>query len=54
MATLEACLAMIESSRSRREVTLRHQVPVAKGYDDDLDIFSGSSTPASDSRAAQR
>jgi phthalate 4,5-cis-dihydrodiol dehydrogenase len=54
MATLEACLAMIESSRSRREVTLRHQVPVAGGYDDDLDFFSGSSTRASDSRAAQR
>jgi phthalate 4,5-cis-dihydrodiol dehydrogenase len=54
MATLEACLAMIESSRSRREVTLRHQVPVAKAYDDDVDFFSESFAQASDSRAAQR
>lgn len=28
MATLEACLAVIESARTGREVTLRHQVPV--------------------------
>ena len=28
MATLEVCLAMIESARGGREVTLRHQVPV--------------------------
>ena len=54
MATLEACLAMIKLSRSRREVTLRHQVPVAQGYDDDIDFFSGSFERASDSRAAQR
>ena len=28
MATLEVCLAMIESARSGREVTLQYQVPV--------------------------
>ena len=28
MATLEVCLAMLESARSGREVTLHHQVPV--------------------------
>ena len=26
-ATLEACIAMIESSRERRDVILEHQVP---------------------------
>ena len=28
MATLEVCLAMLESARSGREITLQHQVPV--------------------------
>jgi phthalate 4,5-cis-dihydrodiol dehydrogenase len=38
MATLEVCLAMMESARERREVMLRHQVPVPAGYDADLQI----------------
>ncbi len=35
MATLEACLALMESSKERREVMLKHQVPVAASYDTD-------------------
>ena len=38
MATLEACLAMMDSARLRREITLRHQVPVPAGYNDDLPV----------------
>ncbi|MGE0627646.1 MAG: Gfo/Idh/MocA family oxidoreductase [Hyphomicrobiaceae bacterium] len=30
MATMEVCLAMLESHRSGREITLKHQVPVAE------------------------
>ncbi len=37
-ATLEACIGMIESARSRREIRLRHQVFVPAGYNDDLAI----------------
>ena len=33
MATLEVCLAIMESARERKEVLLRHQVPVPVGYD---------------------
>jgi phthalate 4,5-cis-dihydrodiol dehydrogenase len=36
MATLEVCLALMESSRERKEIMLRYQVPVPDGYDDDL------------------
>ena len=36
MATLEACLAIMESARERKEILLRHQVPVPAGYDADL------------------
>jgi phthalate 4,5-cis-dihydrodiol dehydrogenase len=36
MATLEVCLAMMESARERKEIMLRHQVPVPDGYDADL------------------
>lgn len=32
MATLEVCLAMMQSSRERREVALRHQVPTPADY----------------------
>ena len=38
MATLEACLAMLDSARERREIMLHHQVPVPAEYDDDLDV----------------
>ena len=33
MATLEACLAIIESGQKRQQITLTHQVPVPLGYD---------------------
>jgi len=33
MATLEACLALMESGKERREIMLKHQVPVAASYD---------------------
>ncbi len=36
MATLEACLAMMRSARERREIMLRHQVPVPAEYDADM------------------
>src|SRR5207302_1707636 len=39
MATLEVCLAIMESARSRNEVLLRHQVPVPAGYDAELVVF---------------
>ena len=38
MATLEVCLAMMESARERREVQLNHQVAVSPHYDADLDL----------------
>jgi phthalate 4,5-cis-dihydrodiol dehydrogenase len=38
MATLEVCLAMMESARERKEIMLHHQVPVPAGYDADLAI----------------
>jgi phthalate 4,5-cis-dihydrodiol dehydrogenase len=38
MATLEVCLAIMDSARERREIMLHHQVPVPAGYDADLEI----------------
>jgi phthalate 4,5-cis-dihydrodiol dehydrogenase len=38
MATLEVCLAMMESARQRKEIMLQHQVPVPPGYDDDMSV----------------
>jgi phthalate 4,5-cis-dihydrodiol dehydrogenase len=38
MATLEVCLALLESSRERREVKLTHQVPVHPEYDSTLQL----------------
>jgi phthalate 4,5-cis-dihydrodiol dehydrogenase len=38
MATLEVCLAMLESSREHREVQLTHQVPVHPDYDAGFEI----------------
>ncbi len=38
MATLEVCLAMMESARERKEIMLQHQVPVPDGYDADLQV----------------
>ena len=42
MATLEACLAIMQSAKERSEIMLRHQVPVRQGYDDDLETPSVS------------
>ena len=36
MATLEVCLAMMQSARERKEIMLQHQVPVPEGYDADM------------------
>jgi phthalate 4,5-cis-dihydrodiol dehydrogenase len=41
MATLEVCLAIMESARQRHEVLLQHQVPVPDGYDADFEVFPG-------------
>jgi phthalate 4,5-cis-dihydrodiol dehydrogenase len=38
MATLEVCLAIMQSARERREVLLQHQVPVPAGYDADMPV----------------
>jgi phthalate 4,5-cis-dihydrodiol dehydrogenase len=38
MATLEVCLAMLESARERREVRLQHQIAVRDDYDRDLEV----------------
>lgn len=38
MATLEVCLAMIQSAKERREIMLTHQVAVSDDYDKDLEI----------------
>jgi phthalate 4,5-cis-dihydrodiol dehydrogenase len=33
LATLEVCLAIMDSARQRKEILLQHQVPVPDGYD---------------------
>ena len=38
MATLEVCLAIMESARERKEIMLKHQVPVPAGYDADFEV----------------
>ena len=38
MATLEACLAIMQSAQERREIMLQYQVPVPAGYDADLPV----------------
>ena len=38
MATLEVCLAMMESGKQRKEIMLQHQVPVPAGYDADMPV----------------
>jgi phthalate 4,5-cis-dihydrodiol dehydrogenase len=38
MATLEVCLAIMESARQRKEIMLQHQVAVPAGYDADLTV----------------
>ena len=36
MATLEVCLAMIQSARERREIMLQHQIELPADYDADF------------------
>jgi phthalate 4,5-cis-dihydrodiol dehydrogenase len=36
MATLEVCLAIMESARERKEIMLKHQVAMPAGYDADM------------------
>src|SRR5579864_1326223 len=43
MATLEVCLAIMQSARERREIMLQHQVPVPAGYDADMPVPSAAS-----------
>jgi phthalate 4,5-cis-dihydrodiol dehydrogenase len=38
MATLEVCLAIMESARERKEVMLRHQVAMPESYDADMPV----------------
>lgn len=38
MATLEACVAMIRSARERREIMLKHQVPMPADYDSGFEL----------------
>jgi phthalate 4,5-cis-dihydrodiol dehydrogenase len=38
MATLEVCLAIMESARQRQDIRLQHQVPVPRGYDSDFRV----------------
>jgi phthalate 4,5-cis-dihydrodiol dehydrogenase len=38
MATLEATLAIVESSKQRKEIRLSHQIPVPDGYDADFQV----------------
>jgi phthalate 4,5-cis-dihydrodiol dehydrogenase len=49
-ATLEACLALIQSARERREVLLQRQIAMPAGYDDDLTL--PSEQPITSTRAA--
>jgi predicted dehydrogenase len=43
MATLEVCLAMMQSARERKEIMLQHQVPVPEGYDADFNVLQVAS-----------
>ena len=38
MATLEVCLAMMQSAKERREIMLKHQTPMHPDYDADLPV----------------
>lgn len=38
MATLEVCLAILQSGRERREIMLHHQIPVQDDYDADMPV----------------
>ena len=37
MATLEVCLAMMQSAKERREIMLTHQKPMHPDYDAELE-----------------
>jgi phthalate 4,5-cis-dihydrodiol dehydrogenase len=38
LATLEATLAIVDSSKQRKELRLTHQIPVPEGYDADFKV----------------
>jgi phthalate 4,5-cis-dihydrodiol dehydrogenase len=38
MATLEVCLAILESAKQRKEIMLHHQMPVLDDYDADMPV----------------
>ena len=38
LATLEVCLAVMESARRREEIKLSHQVPLPADYDSDFEV----------------
>jgi hypothetical protein len=40
-ATLEVCLAVMQSAREIGEIQSTHQVPVAAGYDAELPVAVG-------------
>jgi phthalate 4,5-cis-dihydrodiol dehydrogenase len=40
LATLECCLAVLESGREHKEIQLQHQIPVHDGYDEDFKLPS--------------
>jgi phthalate 4,5-cis-dihydrodiol dehydrogenase len=42
MATLEVCLALMESAKERKEIMLTHQVPVTADYDAELNVPVGA------------
>lgn len=46
MATLEACLAMLEFARDRREIFLKRQVSMPPEYDAELDLPPAQPSPA--------
>jgi phthalate 4,5-cis-dihydrodiol dehydrogenase len=38
MATLEVCLAVMESARQRKEIMLTHQIALPADYDSDFEL----------------
>ena len=40
LATLECCLAVLESGKEHKEIQLQHQIPVHDGYDADFTLPS--------------
>lgn len=45
MATLEACVAMMQSARERREILLHRQIPMLPDYDSDMELPPAEPVP---------